>query len=103
MKKYKYVGNKEYWYPNLRSLERTDTITGNSLTVSIYEDNKSYKIPNRPKKEKVSYQNSPSDCKTKSIKLQLDNDGQKLLSNWSYVYLKAYNIARQYDIEFPQE
>lgn len=53
MKKYKYVGNKEYWYPNLRSLERTDTITGNSLTVSIYEDNKSYKIPNRPKKEKL--------------------------------------------------
>lgn len=103
MKKYKYVGNKEYWYPNLRTLERADTITGNSLTVSIYEDNKSYKIPNRPKKEKVSYQNYLSDCKTKSIKLQLDNDGQKLLSNWSYVYLKAYNIARQYDIEFPQE
>ena len=53
MKKYKYVGNKEYWYPNLRSLERTDTITGNSLTVSIYEDNKSYKIANRAKKEKL--------------------------------------------------
>lgn len=94
--------NKTFWYPKLSTLTNEKYKTGNAIPVTVYEDRANRQVPgNRP--NEIKYQKSQSDCRTEMFKLPIDNTGQKLLSNWSFVYLKAYNIARQYDIENPTE
>lgn len=101
MLNFTYIGNKRFWYPQIDKLTKTDTITGDAIAVTVYEDNAAPGIPRRISTRNVKYQKNKANCKTMSIKVSINKTGQQLLSNWGYVYNKAYNLARQYDIENP--
>ncbi len=98
------VGNHSCWYPGKSLLSSTNSKYGGSLDITEYKDRTiTWRVPPNISTSNVVYQKIGADCKTKSIKLPIDKAGQRLLSNWGYVYNRAYNLARQYDIENPTE
>lgn len=101
----KYKGDKEYWYPDIQNLESKNIKVGNSLPVTIYKCKESNKRPNIEESDlpKLKYQKVEGDCKTKFYNLPLTRKQQKLLLDWSFVYTRVYNKARQFDKENPDQ